>query len=404
MLTPYRLIGVTPNARIARTINDAEAPGPMTQIVIDDEFGPIGPGGIRALMTAVMGSGPGMKGGPYKLLKSIRVWKSYIGDEGAAAIAEVLRLGGAEVQLTYLELFDDGVGPKGALALGQSLSAGKNLSLATLKLDYNTSLGAEGVMSLCRGLRTNISLMELHLSYCMITYEAGSALAEVLANAKSALEVLNLTGNRLGGIGLSAICKGLAVNSKLETFKIADNLIDQSDEDMQALADFRDCLFNPQSGMAKIDLMYNRIGEKGALVLAPALGSDNTKVKEFLVDLTLPMSAFDMIFRRDAGGKGKKGKKKKSDLRLKKDIQFIRKDDRTGLNIYSFNYIDNYVDLESHSALSNLAEDEVRTCTTEIGVMAQEVLTAENGKYQRAVVVDEDGYYSVDYGLLGLEM
>ena len=52
-------------------------------------------------------AGPGMKGGPYKLLKSIRVWRSFIGDEGAAAIAEVLRLGGAEVQITYLELFGE---------------------------------------------------------------------------------------------------------------------------------------------------------------------------------------------------------------------------------------------------------------------------------------------------------
>ena len=102
----------------------------MSQIVIDDEFGPIGPGGARALMTSVMGTGPGMKGGPYKLLKSIRIWRSYIGDEGAAAIAEVLRLGGAEVQLNYLELFDDGIGPKGALALGQSLAAGKNVTPA----------------------------------------------------------------------------------------------------------------------------------------------------------------------------------------------------------------------------------------------------------------------------------
>lgn len=100
----YRLIGLAPNGKIARVCNDVEA-HPVTQIVIDDEFGPIGPGGMRALMTAVMGSGPGMKGGPYKLLKSIRVWRSYVGDEGAAAIAEVLRLGGAEVQITYLELF-----------------------------------------------------------------------------------------------------------------------------------------------------------------------------------------------------------------------------------------------------------------------------------------------------------
>lgn len=81
----------------------------------------------------------------------------------------------------------------------------------------------------------------------------------------------------------------------------------KAEEDLKSLGDLRDCLFNPNSGLQNIDLMYNRIGEAGAVALAPALGADNTKIKTFLVDLTLPMHAFDMIFRRDAGGK-KKGK------------------------------------------------------------------------------------------------
>ena len=33
-----------------------------------------------------MGTGTGMKGGPYKLLKSIRIWRSNCCDDGAAAI------------------------------------------------------------------------------------------------------------------------------------------------------------------------------------------------------------------------------------------------------------------------------------------------------------------------------
>lgn len=62
------------------------APPIPVQIIIDDSFGPLGPGGTRALMTALMGSGPGMKGGPFKLLKSIRIWRSNVGDDGAASI------------------------------------------------------------------------------------------------------------------------------------------------------------------------------------------------------------------------------------------------------------------------------------------------------------------------------
>lgn len=62
----------------------------LVQIIIDDSFGPLGPGGTRALMTALMGSGPGMKGGPFKLLKSIRIWRSNVGDDGAASIVSEL--------------------------------------------------------------------------------------------------------------------------------------------------------------------------------------------------------------------------------------------------------------------------------------------------------------------------
>lgn len=46
----------------------------------------MGPGGTRALMTSIMGSGAGMKGGPFKLIKSFRIWRSNIGDGGAQAV------------------------------------------------------------------------------------------------------------------------------------------------------------------------------------------------------------------------------------------------------------------------------------------------------------------------------
>jgi len=53
-------------------------------------------------------------------------------------------------------------------------------------------------------------------------------------------------------------------------------------------------------------------GAPGAEVLVPALDSSNTRVKEFLVDLTIPLPLFEKIFRKGGGkGKGKKGKKGK---------------------------------------------------------------------------------------------
>jgi hypothetical protein len=83
---------------------------------------------------------------------------------------------------------------------------------------------------------------------------------------------------------------------------------------LEGLRAFRDCLLSPTVVLANVDLMYNRIGEPGALILTDALTPDNSKIKEFLVDLTLPMPLFEQLFRKAGGkkgGKGKKGKKKK---------------------------------------------------------------------------------------------
>jgi hypothetical protein len=84
-LTSCRAIGIPVNSGITKTLNDEEK-YPIEQILVDDEIGSLGPGGVRALMTALMGTGPGMKGGPYKLIKSIRLWRTNCGDDGAAAI------------------------------------------------------------------------------------------------------------------------------------------------------------------------------------------------------------------------------------------------------------------------------------------------------------------------------
>lgn len=111
------------------------------------------------------------------------------------------------------------------------------------------------------------------------------------------------------------------------------------------LTALKECLLNPTLALTSVDLMYNRIGgllvdtsvvfvfsssyalnevfltsiligEAGAKILIEAVNPENTKIKEFLVDLTLPMPIFEQLFRKGGGkakgkGKGKKGKGKK---------------------------------------------------------------------------------------------
>ena len=71
-----------------------------------------------------------------------------------------------------------------------------------------------------------------------------------------------------------------------------------------------------------------------------------------------------------------------SDMRLKENVSEVGKDAYTGLNLYHFSYIN---DPDS---------------TMYEGVMAQEVLNF----MPEAVVLTEDGFYAVDYNMLGLEM
>lgn len=85
--------------------------------------------------------------------------------------------------------------------------------------------------------------------------------------------------------------------------------VGKGSDDIRALSAFADALFSAPK-LSNIDLLYNRIGESGANVLLPAV-QDNPKIDEFLVDATLPIELFELLFRRSSGKKGKKGKGKK---------------------------------------------------------------------------------------------
>ena len=307
-LAKYHGLGVS--AGVTKCLTDEEK-SPMTQLLVDNTYDVLGSGGCRCLMTALLGQGQVVKGGPYKLINSIRLWRSNIGDDGVGAIAEVLRLGGGDVKISYLELLDNNIGPRGGIALAESLSRGKNLSLLTLKLDYNGTFQTEGCINLCRGLRTNHTLKQLHMSYCKLTYEAGKALSEVLRYEKSALTALNLCGNPMTGSGLFYLCEGLLTNKVLESLNVSDNSIEESDEDLAGLQQLADVIrVRGESALTSVDMSYNRIGERGAGVLSPAL-AENKTIRDFYVDTSLPERLFEALFRDGAGGKAKKGKKGK---------------------------------------------------------------------------------------------
>ncbi|OQS02293.1 hypothetical protein THRCLA_05319 [Thraustotheca clavata] len=161
-----RSIGVPINAHMADALKGKgdEAEERLTQLLIDDEFGVLGNGGMRA-MACAYGSVPHSTTAAYMHLSTIRVWNNAIGNEGASAIASMLCEGNGLVNIIYVELMDCGISVEGCKMLADALYANKKSPLQTLKLNCNNDIGDEGVAELCQGLFTNTTLKVLTINY-----------------------------------------------------------------------------------------------------------------------------------------------------------------------------------------------------------------------------------------------
>ena len=277
----------------------------------------LGPGRCRALAVAISGRGCGLPvteaGDPivFTLLTDLRICRSRIGDDGAVALAELLRLGAKELNISFLELMDCKIGRRGAFALGRSLSCATNTTLTSLRLDHNSDLKSEGLSALCKGLRTNSTLKSLSVQYCNIESDGAASIAEMLSFKRLALTSLNLTGNKIGAKGIATLsCQGLPQNSSLVELAIADNGIRSTADDVSALGIFgRAVAAHPT--LTTIDLMLNYIGDEGGRALLPSL-QDNKRVHTIKIEpkSVLDETIFNALNRCSSSTKGK-GKKKK---------------------------------------------------------------------------------------------
>ncbi|KAL7437548.1 hypothetical protein ACHAXH_003179 [Discostella pseudostelligera] len=298
--------GIEPFGQLKNALLNEENPNRGKQIILSQsptEGGlTLGPDGCRALMNAMIGRVP------FTAVQDIRIC-SKIEDGGAAAVGALLsatakkkfvdpndRAAGVENwKIEYLELINNEIGCVGALALGRSLCVGMNRTLTTLVLDFNKTLGSDGVEALCKGLKTNSTLKKLSLRYCGMDKRGGKAIADVLRFKKTALVFLDLSNNQLGGLGLFDMCDGLSENTSLKTLRLAENSIGQTDDDAKALEKFAGVLVRHVSIIA-VDLLYNHIGTHGGSLLLPAV-TDNTGIIEFKVDPRMDNALFQSLFR-----------------------------------------------------------------------------------------------------------
>ncbi|EQC38962.1 hypothetical protein SDRG_03917 [Saprolegnia diclina VS20] len=304
-----RSIGVPVNPSMSDALKGKgdEAEEHLTQLIVDDEFGPLGSGGVRAMACAVLGAVPHSITAAYMHLSTIRIWNNPIGDEGASAIASILCEGNGLVNVVYVELMDCNIGVEGCKMLSDALYSNKKSPLQTLKLNCNNGIGDAGVYELCQGLFTNTTLKQLHLEFCSITKEGAVVLAQLVSMAKSALHSLSLQGNTIGDEGLLNLSLGLKRARSLTKLNLSDNAIRK---DPEALTAFKDAIEHCKT-LTNIYFSFNLIDVEGAEILLPLMEQDDGRIKAFEVDPSLPPEIFKKLNRSEKGeGKKKKGKKK----------------------------------------------------------------------------------------------
>ena len=163
--------------------------------------------------------------------------------------------------------------------------------------------------ALAKGLTTNKTLKRLYLRYCGIDENGGQSLGNILSTPKTAISVIDLTGNRLGGKGLNDLCPGLKTNSSLQQLFLTDNGIMSSETDFEGVRHFSGAIKDHKS-LTEIHLLHNKIGIEGALALLDGI-ERNKMITGFVVDTSLPADIYQNLNRVPVTGKSKKKKSKK---------------------------------------------------------------------------------------------
>jgi Ran GTPase-activating protein (RanGAP) involved in mRNA processing and transport len=187
-----------------------------------------------------------------KSLQQLNLWNNKIGDAGAQALAEMLKVNNT---LQKLGLGGNQIGDAGAQALAEMLKI--HSTLQQLDLGYNR-MGDDGAQALAEMLKINSTLQQLDLGYNRMGDDGAQALAEML-KVNSALQQLNLWNNKIGTVGTQALASMLKVNTTLQRLDLHNNRI--GDTGAQALAE----MLKVNSTLQQLNLRNNKIGDTGAL-------------------------------------------------------------------------------------------------------------------------------------------
>lgn len=206
-----------------------------------------------------------------KGLKEVSIGMDYIGDNGAKALADVLKVNHL---ITRLYLSDNQIGKEGAKALAEALKVNKKIT--DFELNFN-AIGNEGGKAFAEALKINPRITTIDLTDDWIGMGGIKAIAEVLKennNIRSLDLSLNTRPDKesieendiifFGDEVAKVIAEALKVNKGLMFLSLENEMI--GNEGAKALAD----AFKINKNARYISLYGNRIREEGKKALSEA--------------------------------------------------------------------------------------------------------------------------------------
>ncbi|KAJ9700269.1 hypothetical protein PVL29_005878 [Vitis rotundifolia] len=193
-------------------------------------------------------------------LRVLQFHNNMTGDEGALAISEVVK------QSPMLEDFrcsSTRIGSEGGVALSEALQTCTNLK----KLDLRDNMfGVEAGVALSKALAKHADLTEAYLSYLNLEDEGAVAIANVLKESASALEVLEVAGNDITAEAAPALAACIAAKQLITKLNLAENELRD-----EGAIQISKALEDGHAQLKEVDLSSNFMRRAGARCLAHAV-------------------------------------------------------------------------------------------------------------------------------------
>ena len=171
--------------------------------------------------------------------------------------------------ITKLNLYDNQIGPEGAIAISEALKDNKVITTLNLR---NNQIGDEGAKAIAGFLKDNKAITVVSLSDNQIGDEGAKSIAKALKD--KAITILYLGHNQIGDEGAKEIAEALKDNKTITGLFLSDNKI--GDEGSNAIS----AALKDNKTITGLFLDNNKISHEGKKALAEVL-KDNKDIQIF---------------------------------------------------------------------------------------------------------------------------